>query len=266
MNKIATCTAAIVVLIGAPAFAADMAVKAPPPAPAPASNWTGFYAGLNAGGVCSDASADPGAFITTGAVNFAARQAAGEFPSFLGSDCGFIGGGQVGYNLQSSNWVWGLEADFQGSSLNRDDDRTFPAGAFAANVEQASQKTEWLGTVRGRLGILTAPTLLVYGTGGLAYGEVRNNISTTGVPSGFVGVTVSNSDTNTSVGWTAGGGAEWAFAQRWSAKVEVLYYRLNTDTVNLNYAVLGTPGNAINYAFKNDGTIARLGVNYKFAP
>jgi outer membrane immunogenic protein len=159
MNKLAIAIAAIA-LVGTPAFAADkavkMPVKAPPPAPVPVYNWTGFYAGLNAGAVCSRASADPGAFVAAGFVDFADRQAAGMFPSFLGSDCGFIGGGQIGYNFQSLNWVWGFETDIQGSSLDRSDNRSFPAtaafGGFDANTEQAQQKTMLLGTVRGRLG------------------------------------------------------------------------------------------------------------------
>jgi outer membrane immunogenic protein len=273
MKKLATAIAAIA-LVGTPAFAADMAVKmpvkAPPPAPVPVYNWTGFYAGLNAGAVCSRASANPGAFIAiAGGVDFPDRQAAGMFPSFLGSDCGFIGGGQIGYNFQSLNWVWGLETDFQGTSLHRSDNRSFPAtaafGGFDANTEQASQKTAFLGTVRGRVGFLTTQTLLIYGTGGLAYGQVSNNVSTTGVPNGFPGVTVSTGDTNTKVGWTAGGGGEWLFAPKWSVKVEALNYRLNSDTVSLNYAVLpGVAPAAINYTFKNDGVIARAGLNYQF--
>jgi outer membrane immunogenic protein len=85
-----------------------------------------------------------------------------------------------------------------------------------------------------------------------------------GVPNGFPGVTVSTGDTNTKAGWTAGGGGEWLFAPKWSVKVEALYYRLNSDTVNLSYAVLGGAGAGINYTFKNDGVIVRAGLNYQF--
>src|SRR5437868_11649961 len=111
MKRLATAVAAIA-LIGMPAFAADMAVKAPPPAPAPIYNWTGWYIGGNLGAsfgrVKVDFNADPVA-LGGGAITI---------PGFARSDTsepsGFIGGGQIGYNWQVSPiWVVGLEADIQ---------------------------------------------------------------------------------------------------------------------------------------------------------
>jgi outer membrane immunogenic protein len=104
---------AVAGLIATPAFAADMAVKAPPPVPAPVYNWTGLYIGGNFGGGWS---ADPN-------VNFAS--AAGDLATFLGVPntasfkmSGPIGGFQAGYNYQfSPTWVAGFEADFDFSSI-----------------------------------------------------------------------------------------------------------------------------------------------------
>jgi outer membrane immunogenic protein len=92
--------------------------------------------------------------------------------------------------------------------------------------------------------------LLIYGTGGLAYGAVKNTFSTTGVPTGFPGVTVSGEDSDIIWGWAAGAGAEWVVNGPWTAKAEYLYYSLH-DTVNLNFGALpGGAGTFINYKSK----------------
>jgi outer membrane immunogenic protein len=119
--------AAFVVAASGLAFAADMAVKAPPPPPAPVTSWTGWYGGLNAGGTWSD---DPVNVTTTnlqfcgsptitcgggGAFPVAVGSAQGATGTLSGKTAGFIGGGQFGYNLQfGDRWVTGFEADIQG--------------------------------------------------------------------------------------------------------------------------------------------------------
>jgi outer membrane immunogenic protein len=262
-------------LVGAPVFAADMAVKVPPPRPKAIFSWAGFYLGANAGGVCSRLAADPAnAVSSNGFVDFGDRiNVLGQFPGFLGPKCGFIGGAQIGYNWQSTNWVWGVEHDIQGTTLRGSDTRFFPAatiggGSFDANTEQASSKLRTLGTVRARAGFLATPTLLIYGTGGLAYGAVKNIVTTIGIPSaGAVvptGAVVSAEDSDIIWGWAAGAGAEWLVSGPWTAKAEYLYYSL-MDKVTLNYGTI-TPGGAgttIDYKFKNNGHIFRLGLNYK---
>lgn len=108
MKKLATYLIAAVGLIGTPTFAADMAVKAPPPPPAPVYSWTGFYVGLNAGYGWGEPS-----------YNFDGDNGAGREWLFLlnstsGSfdTSGFVGGGQIGYNWQiNQTWVAGLETD-----------------------------------------------------------------------------------------------------------------------------------------------------------
>jgi outer membrane immunogenic protein len=142
---------------------------------------------------------------------------------------GFIGGVQAGYNSQQrgSPWVFGIEADIQGSSA---DDR-FAAWKFS---------NPWFGTVRGRGGY-AFNNILFYGTLGLAFGELR-------------ATTFGLTESHTNVGWTAGVGVEYGFAQNWSAKIEYLY----VDLANSNFIITGA-SHGLSF-----GTV-RAGVNYRFS-
>jgi len=182
MNNIVSTVALCTALLGGPAFAADLlSRKAPPPtyiAPAPVAAWTGFYVGLNAGGTfAGGANANTAAWdqLDTGATasgaTFAAS-AAGRTP--IKND-GFIGGGQVGYNFQFNNiYVAGVEADIQGLTGGAPATSTGvglgPTGIQAVTTTQLTKSLDYIGTVRGRIGYLVTPTLLIYGAGGLAYG------------------------------------------------------------------------------------------------
>jgi outer membrane immunogenic protein len=286
MKKLTTAIAAIA-LIGTPAFAADMAVKAPPPAPAPMSPWTGWYVGGNVGwgwgntqemtnsvantfcnpifSGCSPAPVTTNAFVA-------------GVQSFDVKANSFIGGGQVGYNLQNGNTVAGIEADFQGANMkgtasfaNSRAIANFP-GLFLNTSGSGSQKLEWLGTVRGRVGLLGTPLSLFYVTGGLAYGHEETNVSFTAAqtPGGCVAggcvATVSSSNSTTRFGFTVGGGLEWMFAPQWSFKAEYLYYTLGHVTLNTAIGVpfQGTPyfGGTFQSTALYDGSIVRGGLNY----
>ncbi|MGQ4273297.1 outer membrane protein [Terrihabitans sp. B22-R8] len=212
MNKIASLMAGAAFVALAPAaFAADMPV-APAPyeavAPVPeaplAYDWTGFYIGAHGG------------------YGFGSTE-----DSLFDSDTeGFIAGGQVGYNQQFGNWVAGLEADASYTDLDNDDD----AVDFNSSLN-------YLATVRGRVGF-AFDKVLVYGTGGLAFGEVEYD---NGVDSGA----------ETQLGWTAGGGVEVGLSQNLSVKGEYLYVDLGeedygAETVEFNaHTVKG----GINYRF-----------------
>jgi outer membrane immunogenic protein len=139
---------------------------------------------------------------------------------------GFVGGVQAGYNWQYGCWVFGLEGDLQATGA----DDTFAPWKFS---------NPWFGTVRGRAGYAFS-NIFLYGTGGLAFGELR-------------GETFGLSETHTNAGWTAGVGAEFGFAPNWSAKAEYLY----VDLSNSNFTVTGAPNG---YRF---GTV-RAGINYHF--
>jgi len=137
-----------------------------------------------------------------------------------------------------------------------------------------TKEVDYLGTVRGRLGWLATPGLLVYGTGGLAYGEVK--ASTTifqSIAPTLAGVTpnfgTGSGVSQTRTGWTAGGGVEWMLDPHWSFKAEYLYYDLGTVTYNAVLVDSGTPvnpffANNVQTSTRFNGNIARVGLNYQF--
>src|SRR5262249_2970814 len=270
------------------ASAADLPRKAPaytPPPPAPILTWTGWYVGLNAGGIWANNSdfnntATSFVVIDTVADRAIARAMAAGVPlSFhTGNNAGFIGGGQFGYNYQTGAVVWGFETDIQGTSL-RGSDSAFnrvPVGlGFGTNdmAASANSKLDVFGTLRARLGWTPSPTWLIYATGGLAYGHVETNVAFVSHLNGCANCGpdpfTSASEDKWRAGWTAGGGVEWMFAPRWSFKVEGLYYDLGHVTLNtslsntLNTGPV-TEGTAIASEIHYRGAIARAGVNYHF--
>jgi outer membrane immunogenic protein len=285
MNKALVAAAAIATLIGTPALAADMPLKAPPAPPAPVCIWCGWYIGLNAGYTWSNN--DPVNTTTTnlsaipglnGDVGGAiATQGTG---SASPKNNGFIGGGQIGYNQQFANYVLGIETDIQGVARHNTGGTVVNTGTVpgaAASISStgtiASTKTlDYIGTVRGRLGVVATPQALVFVTGGLAYGGLKTSTSVTetlgfGDTPGTFGTAGSVSTVR--AGWTLGGGFEWMFAPRWSAKVEYLYYDLGRVTNQLpNFQQFGGFGttletvNASQSTTHFTGNIARAGINY----
>lgn len=276
MKKFSIAAVALALCSGA-ASAADLpSHKAPPyipPPPPPPPMWTGFYVGLNAGGAWGENNTvnivsvplAPGIEV----VQLAALASA---PVRVGSGGGFIGGGQIGYNWQfAGSFVAGVEADIQGIAHSSGAGRIVTAGIIAAPVItalSATKNVDYLGTVRGRVGWLFTPSLLVYGTGGLAYGGVNTGASLFQGSPGIFAAFGASSFSNTRVGWTAGGGFEWMFWPNWSAKVEYSYYDLGAviHSAWLSDMTLVPPAT---YLFSQSSTrfnghIVRAGVNYHF--
>ncbi len=319
MKKILLASVATLASVSAfSALAADLPSRKAPVAAPPPPLWTGFYAGLNAG---YNFGTNANAYATNWGGNWIQTQdrmmetspratlpgvaALATSASASNTQSGFIGGGQVGYNYQyGSNIVIGVEADIQGTGIRGtgygggaaavqgpnlavsvgDIDR-FSSNAVGQSAIQGG--VDWLGTVRGRIGYLWTPTLLVYGTGGLAYGNAYANVAQSAVENVTrtqdIGGWFSNSyvQTNTWLGggrqsqiltgWTAGGGAEWLFAPNWSVKAEALYWDLGR--MNVQTSLYGVSGNANNFAnnigwgrasVNYSGVMARAGVNYHF--
>jgi outer membrane immunogenic protein len=272
------------------ASAADMApapvyTKAPPIEVAPACVWCGWYVGGNVGYAQSEpTSVNSSAVVTNpgilGLLGIPAASAAALTTGIpVGSQQGIIGGGQFGYNFQSGRFVAGFEADIQGLS-GRATGTSVTAvpipvlGGNANSTLTAANSVNWLGTVRGRIGIAAAPNFLIYGTGGLAYGGVN---SSTGINEAFSGLgglvtgtsLASGNFSETRVGWTVGAGGEWMFTSNWSAKLEYLHYDLGSANygtpVNISSPLLGatsTLGQSSSTNFRGD--IVRVGLNYKF--
>jgi outer membrane immunogenic protein len=263
VNRLLQTGAAFITLLASPVMAADLpaTISLPPPA-TPVFSWTGVYFGLNAGWLGANNSmvnrATPG-FEEDDLVALST----GDFS--LGNKSGFIGGAEIGYNYQFNNWVAGIEADIQGiagQAVNGSITSNTTTGL--SSTLTGSMDTRWLGTLRGRLGVLPAPTVLVYGTGGLAYSEVQATTSVTqSDSSGFSGSGTGDDFAYLVTGWTAGGGVEWMFTQNWSAKLEYLHYDLGTTSFTWQAADNNIGGVYQNETttFHNQGNIVRVGLN-----
>jgi len=274
MLRLALLASAGAVALGGVAFAADLPPQVPPPAAPALYDWTGVYAGVNAGAHWRNSTMQ---FSTTDSSGldvgggYGVAQAYGVIPTTGTSRVsGFIGGGQIGYNYQLSNFVLGLEADIDGatgrgitSAVLSNDVFIFP------NATQSSQSLDWLGTLRGRLGWTPIDRLLIYATGGLAFGQSTASFSeynVVGDPP--VGVYLSS---HRNVGWTVGGGLEYALPgnlSNWSVKVEYLYYDLGYSTATTYYQNIDLNGNpefsSLSGRVQHNGNIVRAGLNYKF--
>jgi outer membrane immunogenic protein len=234
-------------MLGGPALSADLSVaptyKAPAFVTAPYS-WTGFYVGANLG---------YGVGQSEGTYTFGPGLGTEIFNSVPG---GVFGGGQIGYNYQIGSIVIGAETDIQGSGIS--DTRTCLLNCFAAGTAaQLSQKLDWFGTTRARVGLATGP-VLTYITGGLAYGETETGITTT-LPAGGSAVTT----TSNRSGWVWGTGVEAALGGNWTAKAEYLYVDLGSVAVAGTVPAAGFTGT---FSTKYQEQLFRGGVNYKFGP
>lgn len=162
------------------AFGADLptkALKAPPAS----FRWTGWYAGVNAGYIdtIGKTNTDADIITTSNEPENAANLVRTATNQFNDGRQGFLGGAQAGYNYQfSRSFVAGIEADIQGTSLDRNFTATNTALSTSGNSwtasTQVSNSLDYLGTVRGRIGVTPTPNLLVYSTGGLAFGRVHS--------------------------------------------------------------------------------------------
>lgn len=208
------------------ASAADLrpAYKGPAPVVVAAYNWSGLYVGIHGGYAWGELNSN--SFGATGSRDID----------------GWFGGGQIGWNWQAagSPWVFGIEADV---SFGNVEDSVNVVGVGSLTTEAKT-----FGTVRGRVGY-AADRALFYLTGGFAW--VDNNVNMTLVGFG------SFDSSNTHVGWTIGGGVEFALADAWTAKVEYLYI----DTSSENYFT-NLVGTSIN--LDPDFHTVRLGLNYRF--
>lgn len=276
VNKLILGTVALAGMIAGPAMAADMPIKAPPPAVAAAYNWTGFYVGANAGYGWGNQ-----AFALSG--NDAAAQGIAQYTASGGSfqTSGFIGGGQLGGNWQvGRNWLVGIEADIDYANVRGSSATVTNPFPTIFPTLKADQHLQWLGTLRGRLGILPTDRLLIFATGGLAYGSYTQSSSLATGPTFFKQHTLTtNIDCNpstlclagdssrTSAGWTLGAGAEYALWNNVSFKAEYLYARLGGQSVYMTVP-LAVNGNGTMTASFNDPAfhIVRAGINIKFGP
>jgi outer membrane immunogenic protein len=214
----------LVAAMATPSFAADLprpSYKAPLYS-APSFSWTGFYIGLNGG------------------YGFGSSDWSGGATTDTTKPKGIQGGGTLGYNLQTGYWVWGLEGDFDYSGM-----KATAVGTGACAGVGCETKDSWLATARGRIGYAGWDRWLPYITGGAAFGDVKMTASS------------GASESKTKVGWTLGGGVEYALWTNWSAKLEYLYADLGKSSCSVATCAVAT-----DVTFTTN--IVRVGVNYRF--
>jgi outer membrane immunogenic protein len=220
MKKVLLASAALFAL-AAPASAADLAARPYTKAPvavASVYNWTGFYLGIVGGGAWEDANS----------------------PRMQG---GFVGG-TAGYNWQTGNVVFGVEADGAWADVNASAAGAVVVPGLGVIPLSVTSKTDALGTVRGRIGWAVSNVLL-YGTGGYAW--IDNKITAT---AGALSV----SDSKFHSGWTVGAGVEAFIAPQWTIKGEYLYRSLGGES----YFSGAVPTGTLNFH------TVQVGVNYHF--
>jgi outer membrane immunogenic protein len=251
MKKVAFAAVVASILAGGAASAADMAVKArPAPPPVVAIyNWTGFYIGANAGYSWSETNVD---YLFGGVVLPAA--------SHTQRHDGFMGGGQIGYNWQSANWVFGIEADAAWRNANNSFTFGFPNGL---DFTTFATRQNFLATFRPRVGV-AASNWLFYVTGGAAVEGVEHTF-TENRPI-LAGAFRTATTDETRWGWTVGAGVEAGFGQ-WSAGLEYLYLNFDkTTTIAFPAQILGgLPFTANSAVFHDDQQhVLRAKLNYRF--
>jgi opacity protein-like surface antigen len=232
--------AAVMVVVAAPAVAADAPIYTAPPVYAPWS-WTGFYLGLHwGGGWGTKGWSDP--------TNFFAG--AGFFPG-SGPIGGLLAGGQAGFNYQVGSIVWGAEVDFSLANL---DGNTNCGGTAAGGGWICHARVNGLGTLAGRLGYAFDHSLLYLKAGG-AWANEKHDVSSFFFLNNFAG-------SETRWGWTLGAGFEHALTPHWSVKAEYNYLGFGTDRVNLPDQF----GNNPPFDISQHIHVFKMGLNYKFGP
>lgn len=222
-------------VMSAPSSAAELGQISGPGA---THMWGGFYAGVNAG-------------YGWGTHKWP------DFDKSYSAD-GALAGGTFGFNIDSGDWIFGFEMDYDWTGMNGSE-TGYPYGRQYPETRHVKTDLETLGTARVRAGYdvgdATNP-LLLYLTGGLAFGNVKASLSETYCGDGCT--TYSGSDRHVRFGWTYGAGAEYAFDERWSGKLE--YLRVDLRDGDYTFPSMET---VANISLKNINVV-RAGVNYRF--
>ena len=240
------------VLIAWPVFAADLQTKVPYyAAPVPVSavpyTWTGLYVGLNGGaGFGMD---------TATATSISGGSASFNLPLASQPTSGWLGGATVGYNWQSGPIVLGVEGEFDWTSLS--------GSTACLTYFSCSAKQSWLGDIAARVGVVTpGMPLMLFVKGGVAWSDFSYAFGNT-----LFGTTVAANASDTRTGALIGMGAEYAFAQNWSAKVEYDFIDFGTSTEAFPLAVSSCQGctwPTVNASIRDTESLMKVGVNYRF--
>jgi outer membrane immunogenic protein len=221
--------------------------------------WTGFYIGGIVGGAWGHTK--PEATVTTGngtvVIPSADAAALGKVTSNDNTHAGFTGGVEGGYNYQMGNWLFGVEGDWTSLDLKNTNDKTLQSslGPTTFGLNQ-SVKTDWMVTLRPRVGYVMGPWM-VFATTGLAWSELKYKADFFDDRSPADALSASASSTKT--GWTAGLGGAYAFSPKLSLKGEWLYADFgHIGSAETNNFVSITPRDSV------QTHMFRVGLDYKF--
>jgi outer membrane immunogenic protein len=238
-------------------------------APPPMTNWAGWYAGLNISATSHHASTQDVNGWGMGGNGPGSPPYVTPFFESRTTSAGF--GGQVGYNWQFGRFLTGLEADagYVGAKA------TFaPPNSVATNcgptcTVSATNELTWLATFRGRAGVLVGNNVLLYGTAGLALGEINNHWGY-GDSTVIGPVSFSDSQFRSSgvrAGFIYGGGVEFAAMKNWVLRAELMYVDFGTSSSTIVGTPLLTanpPGSTYTTTFKNTATIGRAALSWRW--
>jgi outer membrane immunogenic protein len=265
------------VMLGGVAQAADMPLKAPP-APAPVMyNWTGFYIGAHIGGAWLDRNGhdrfDDGhdcfwGSAWSGRVCFDDNNGVGR------NRGNFIGGGQVGFNYQINQWVWGVEGQISGVASNDNDDACgfFTWGNVHDHLFNCRNRSGWIASIAARLGVAFGQTgnWLLYVKGGGAFADARFdmrlrddcNWTFCNANNFFF-----NNDNNTRTGWMVGVGLEYGAWGNWSWKLEYNFMDFGHRNIHFDNVMTSCACDLLhNVDFDVRVNVVKFGLNYRFAP
>ena len=259
------CILSALLLIASPSFAMvkrEAKKSVPPPTPVCCfdTRWSGFTIGLTAGGLVNASSGaihPAGEFLS--AANIADNPQRNDAFDMHGG--AFICGAQIGGNYQMKSIVLGAETDFNYSTLSRSHSttKTLTSPLSGTWTDNVSQLFNWFGTIRPRVGIAIRP-VLIYATGGFAYGHISSH---TNVSASANNDRYGGSSADWKIGWTLGGGLEWAFSQHWSMKGEYLFIDLQKQRYNApNISPSAFQSFAYKTSLETEAHIIRLGFNF----
>jgi len=235
---------------------------------AQADDWTGLYAGVNAGIAVANSKVNTNvAYSPTGYFSSTSTPAIDASSAQKPSATGFTAGLEGGYNYQTGNYVLGIESDIGAlnSNASMSQGAAYPCCAPTGFTVAQTVRTNWSLTVRPRLGFVWG-SVLVYATGGVAVADVKYSERFTDT---FATALETASKSTTQAGWTAGGGIELPIAPNWSMKAEYLYYDLgsiSTTSTNLTAytPAIAFPTNVFSHTASITANVVRVGVNFRF--
>ena len=241
-----------------PVSAYDAMAAVPPPI----YSWTGFYVGANAGyGFGNDHNQLD---------EIAPPIAAFSAPGTSVTPKGGLGGAQFGYNWQAApHWVAGFEADLQGTTQNDTVCSSITCftqanpGGPQLQITTIQHQLDYFGTARGRIGYLYNNTLF-YGTGGAAFGHVRESIHEA-FAAGINSQIVDGATTKDLTGYVVGGGIEAMLTAGWSVKAEYLYMNLGSLSQTVDISTSTQSASLLSNSTIRDH-IVRAGINYHIGP